>query len=172
MQIDITDIQLPSGKKPRIAARLIEAAVLAHGDPSERLKRCKDTDTTRKPLNFVPAGNGSPLHLLSKSRSVTLVDPRKQVFFQRPSFSVGKIDKDGTSEPQVSILKTPRHKPITRWKTSCIDYKEVDNAPKKKKVPKTGFRQGIQLSTRIPLHFIPLETAEKSYLSKSKKTLK
>ena len=146
--------------------------MLAHGDPSERLKRCKDTDTTRKPLNFVPAGDGSPLHLLSKSRSITLVDPRKQVFFQRPSFSVGNIDKDGTTEPQVSILKTPRHKPITRWKTSWIDYKEVDNAPKKKTVPKAGLRQGIQLSTRTPLHFIPLETAKKSYLSKSKKTLK
>ena len=143
--------------------------MLAHGDPSERLKRRKDTDTTRKPLNFVPAGNGSPLYLLSKS---TLVDPRKQVFFQRPSFSAGNIDKDGTTEPQVSILKTPRHKPITRWKTSCIDYREVDSAPKKKTVPKAGLRQGIQLSTRTPLHFIPLETAEKSYPSKSKKTLK
>ena len=166
--------RLPS----RVGARLIEAAVLAHGDPCERLKRRKDTDditSTRQPLNFTPAGDGSSLQLLSRSHPVTLVDPRKIVLFQRPSFSahsIREIDEASTIEPRAPILKTPRREPITRWKTSCLDYKEVDNARKRKAVPKAGLRQGIQPSTRIPLHFIPLEMAEKSYLSKSRKTSK
>lgn len=170
----------PARKKSRVGARLIEAAVLAHGNPCESLKRRKDTDnmtSSRQPLKFVPAGEGSSLQLLSKTRSVTLVDPRKLVSFQHPSFSAHsprEINTENTFDapPQVSNMKTPRHKPITRWKTSCFEYQDVNNAPQKKLVTKAASRQSIQISTRTPLQFIPLENAEKSYPSKSRKPSK
>ncbi|KIM80485.1 hypothetical protein PILCRDRAFT_89709 [Piloderma croceum F 1598] len=103
----------PSRKKAKLAGRLVRAAVLAHVDPIESLRRRRDSNIgefTRQPLQFVNETH-SPVKITSRGRTATLVDPRKIAPFHEPySFA---------HRSQSPVMNTRKQKPVTKWKSAC-----------------------------------------------------
>jgi hypothetical protein len=144
-------------KKTRLADRLIQAAVLAHADPAERLHRRHDSKvinaSTRQPLSFLPVNQEcSPVKTALNGRSATLVNTQRALRFRKHSFSVqGPL-------PQLSVEKSLKRKPMTHWETPHREFPRAYNRSKTS--------VGSNKSSRVPLCFIPLQDAERQYAYK------
>ena len=146
-------------KKAKLAERLIRAAVLAHANPTERLRRRRDATTigsSRQALNFVKETHSA----ISKGRTATLVDPRRVAPFQS-SFS--------TLEPIRSsvVVDSRKLKPVTKWKSVCHGLSRDSNPPSARTCPSV-IRD--KHSTRVPLFFVPLQDTETAHTSKRAST--
>lgn len=143
-------------KKTKVADRLIQAAILAHGDPSERLRRRYDSqiiDSTRRPLRFVSAQDAYSSMMISRARAVTLADPRKIAPFQPPSFIRRELPA------RELVICTPKRKPVTGWKMACPGLaSRLSRHNRPVSIP----IQHDKTSSRIPLHLIPLKDAEEA----------
>jgi len=151
------EIQPRRKKQANLAGRLVRAAVLAHVNPTERLRRRLDSkidDPSRRALQFIDEAH-SPVKMISRGRTATLIDPRKIAPFHEPYFSTRG------SQPPSPVMKTRKHKPVTKWKSAChlspsSDSRAITNAS----------AVHYKASTRVPLSFIPLKDAEMAYSSK------
>jgi hypothetical protein len=147
----------PSRKKAKPAG-LVRAAVLAHVDPTESLRRRRDSnigESTRQPLQFVNETH-SPVKVTSRGRTATLVDPRKIAPFHEPYFS--------DHRSQSPVMNTRKQKPVTKWKSACHWSSPSGNS---RTIRTKDSVLHDKTSTRIPLSFIPLKDAERAYSSKS-----
>jgi hypothetical protein len=154
----IKQTHAPRKKKGRLAERLIQAAVLAHANPTERLRHrrnSKSHESSRRALHFVKDVD-SLVNMNSKGRAATLVDPRKIAPFHEPSsFTHGSL-------PLSLVTKTLKQKPLTTWKSKCPEFSGSSN-PRGTKKKASSVHEN---STRIPLSFIPLKDAEAAYTFK------
>ena len=146
-------------KKAKLTQRLIRAAVLAHANPTERLRRRRDSKvdaSSRRALHFVDEPR-TMMKMNSKSRTATLVNPFKIAPFHEPSFSHESL----SSSPIKAALK---QKPITKWKSACVEFSGLCTSSG------IGRKTSIvhdKTSARVPLVLIPLKDAEMAYASKS-----
>jgi hypothetical protein len=149
----------PSRKKAELAGRLVRAAILAHVDPTENLRRQHDSnidESTQAPkLQFINETH-SPMKITSRGRTATLVDPRKIAPFHEPYFSAHRS--------QSPVMNTRKQKPVTKWKSACHWASPSSNS---RTIRTMNSAVHDKTSTRIPLSFIPLQDAEKAYSSKS-----
>lgn len=144
-------------KKARLAECLIQAAVLAHADPAERLRRRRDPKvfdcSSRQPLSFIPVNQVcSPVKTALDGRSVTLVNPQKALRFRKYSFSAqGSLSRR-------SVEKSLERKPMTHWETPRRQFPHASNRNNRSKTS--------DKSSRVPLSFIPFQDAEREYSSR------
>lgn len=145
----------PRRKTTKVTERLIRAAVLAHGNPTERLRRRKDSAvdlTFRTALKFAET-NIAPFKDAPQKRTATLVDPRKIVPFQNSLFLASECAS------AVPFPQTPAHQPVTKWKSDRGAFSRGKSANK-------TISAGTHDSIRIPLSFVLLQDAELAYSSK------
>ena len=155
--VKVAKTPLAPRKKAKLAERLIQAAVLSHANPTERLRRRRDTaviGSSRQALQFINEPH-TPAKMTSRGRTMTLVDPRRIVPFHKPSFSPH-------GSPSFPPADSHKHKPVTKWKSSCDGF-SYGHEPHIRKIRPSVDRKS---STRVALSFVPLQDAEMTYTSK------
>ncbi|KII89979.1 hypothetical protein PLICRDRAFT_572812 [Plicaturopsis crispa FD-325 SS-3] len=167
-------------RKPRraksAAHRLLEAALLSHGDPADcLLPRVSNAGAPRRqPLHFVPAGKESEYAtasraktgLKTRSHKMQHKQPRKATRFVPTGFA---IDAHVSSPPPPSDRN---RRPVTNWRTvhfqtspgpkqSNANPRKTRNATQDKQDPNAN------MNTKCPpLHFVPLKHADAVSMSK------
>ncbi|KAF8806981.1 hypothetical protein BYT27DRAFT_6615672 [Phlegmacium glaucopus] len=151
--------------------RLYEAAVLTHGHPDDILvhgaKTGSELAPSRRPLRFIP--NIQPeldeSHIdKRRTRTWSLVDPRKSVAIRTASFS-SKIrpclqQMDSSSSGKIANLSV---QPPKQWKftDASLAHSSLSNL-KLNRQPKTPAVKGYEYP---PLAFVSLKKAEEDYKS-------
>jgi hypothetical protein len=146
-------------KKAKLTQRLIRAAVLAHANPTERLRRRCDSKvdaSSRRAFPFVDEPHAM-VKMNSKNRTATLVNPYKIATFHEPSFPHESL----SSSP---IRATLKQEPITKWKSACVEFSGLHTS---RAIERKTSPVHHKTSTRVPLVLIPLKDAEIAYASRS-----
>ncbi|KAJ6609269.1 hypothetical protein B0H10DRAFT_2065328 [Mycena sp. CBHHK59/15] len=128
--------------------RLLQAAVLSHGDPID----CLQDDpgpSSRNPLVFIDQRELPRAIIKAKRRTWSLVDPRKVVPFHSKSFVTRTK----------SVNTPPKRKTLSRWKPTSLDALSI----KKRNIDSKASKKAQVSSRCLPLSFVPLHEAEISY---------
>ncbi|KAJ7756507.1 hypothetical protein DFH07DRAFT_481776 [Mycena maculata] len=134
--------------------RILSAAVLSHGDPSEWLLQDDSVPQTRIPLSFVESQPPREL-VQTKQRTWSLVDPRKALPAHSNSFSTRSKAPTGS---------TPKRNTLSGWqKTYGRIYLDGSVITKRKANSKASKIKQVP-SKCLPLSFVPLDEAERGYL--------
>lgn len=130
----------------RFSQRLTRASILAHGNPSERLRRQKSLSTgseSRNALVFTEEAC-SPLTHAPRKRTKTLGKPSKVAPFHNTLFP------SPVYAPPAALSQNIKRKPITEWNMAG----QLSTARRVTQRSTTA----VKLSpTRIPLSFVPYD---------------
>ncbi|KAJ6531849.1 hypothetical protein B0H19DRAFT_1188881 [Mycena capillaripes] len=126
--------------------RLLRAAVLSHADPEECLLHDDAVFRSRKPLPFVEGRQSSDESIQTKRRTWGLVDPRKELPPRSNSFS----------SRSRAFPRSKKRDTLSGWRATYGRIYLDGSMINKRKTKASKIKC-------LPLSFVPLHEAEKSY---------